>query len=1044
MPLLSKLQEKVKKTSRVTKVSLKKHFLCNRKKMSFTLKISWFIIFTKKCFLICIIINFNIHLDIIHSLINRFNPLKLYYYGYVFYPPPPVFVAYHKKTSLKKIFFIVFALFSFAVFSQNRQDYYVVAKSGFSLMPLQQTTNQDETLTLDFENNNFESYINSKPVYYFQKAFPTASTPYLQRVFKITLNNETYLQELIERDEIENVYLTGNGEPLYIPNDFQFISNRASSSMELINSSLAWNITQGDSNIIIGIVDTYFETDHEDLTNQILQNFDNNPSGNPHGTLVAGMAAAQTDNNLGISSIGFNSKLITMANGSNMTQVLLLSQIPGVKVINMSWKTPGCNSNPVDAMVCEEIWTGSGGFPPVVLIAAGGNGPNGGNSCGTDGNGYLYPAAYKHTIAVGAISHLFPIGTNDTDLGESNWKDVIPNIIDNSTTTSSLNDKIDIFAPGFYLYCTALNNSYQLRAVNSAEYGAGTSLASPIVAGTVALMFAVNPSLTPDDVREILLNTAENISLIPQNSPYIGYLSPNTGRLNAYRAVLIAKCMANPTQGLDLAIQNSNLDTFAEPDITTEYLWRSEDIWVRNQDDGKLIDVHQNPEYSPTQPNYVYVRVTNNSCETSTDTDLLKLYWAKANTSLSWPQHWDGSLFINDPITNQDILMGDEVGTLAIPSLSPGESKIIEFEWVVPNPEDYENINVNPWHFCLLSRIVSVDDPMTYLEGTAINQNVKNNNNIAWKNTTVVDLLPNTPSPIGGVIAVGNPTSLTNTYSLEFIKETSETGKPIYDEAEITIEMDDVLYNAWVRGGKSGQNFDSTKTAYKKIVTGNNTVLSNIIFNPNEMGTLNLTFNFLTKEITEKSEFIYHVVQRDNTNEIIGGETYEIRKKPRPSFDADAGNDAEINKNENVTITAAQINEAAIYNWYDPEGNLIYTGANLTVSPNVTQTYKLEIISDIDGYKDYDEVEVTVNPYQIESLVPNPASNFVNVNYTADEAISAYIMIVDTNSGTSNNYILDITEFTTIIDISNYPSGLYSVALVCEGTIVDSSLLIKQ
>jgi len=487
--------------------------------------------------------------------------------------------------------------------------------------------------------------------------------------------------------------------------------------------------------------------------NQIIQNIDSNPSNDHHGTKVAGMVAAQTDNNLGIASIGYNIKMITQANGLNTNQMLLLSQIPGVKILNGSW-TDSCSFSPINAEVYAEIWNNG-----VTVFFAAGNG----TTCGGPNN-YVYPAAYDHTIAVSALGHLFPIGTNDPVFGMTHWKDVHERVIGDPTSTAQHNDKVDICAPGFYITTTNNGNIYGVSAVNSP----GTSLSSPMVAGVAGLMLSVNPNLTPNQIRDILNDTAEDIYQIPENAPYIGLLG--SGRVNAYRAVIQSKCLINPSSELDLITRNSNSDNGIEPDITTEYLWRSEDIWVRNQDDGKLIDVHQNPEYSPTQPNYVYVRVTNNSCETSTGADLLKLYWAKANTSLSWPQHWDGSLFINDPITNQDILMGDEVGTLAIPSLSPGESKIIEFEWVVPNPEDYENINVNPWHFCLLSRIVSVDDSMTYLEGTSINQNVKNNNNIAWKNTTVVDLLPNTPSPIGGVIAVGNPTSLTNTYSLEFIK----------------------------------------------------------------------------------------------------------------------------------------------------------------------------------------------------------------------------------------------------------------------------------
>jgi hypothetical protein len=180
------------------------------------------------------------------------------------------------------------------------------------------------------------------------------------------------------------------------------------------------------------------------------------------------------------------------------------------------------------------------------------------------------------------------------------------------------------------------------------------------------------------------------------------------------------------------------------------------------------------------------------------------------------------------------------------------------------------------------------------------------------------------------------------------------------------------------------------------------------------------------------------------SNEVVGGETYEIRRQPRSLFTAEAGGDELVDKNEVVTISAAQINESAIYNWYDPEGNLIHTGKDLTITASITKKYRLEIVSDKDGYKDYDEVEIKVNPFKLESLVPNPASNQVTINYDAELAVSAYIMLFDNEQGTSNNYILDPLESNFILDISSYEAGQYTIALVCDGEIQNAKILVKQ
>lgn len=678
----------------------------------------------------------------------------------------------------------------------------------------------------------------------------------------------------------------------------------------------------------------------------------------------------------------------------------------------------------------------------VLIVACAGNGPGSPASCG-DGHGYAYPASYESTISVTSVGSRFPIGyyhnlvdpTTGNLYWHRSWKDCHAGKPDFGEGGHTHNDKVDVTAPGILVLGITDNydeypSGYNLKI--------GTSISTPFVTALASLIFSVNPTLTPSEVKNIIKSTADDVYHIPYNQQYIGLLG--TGRINAFRAVKTADCMVNPSTELDLAMQNSKLDYFVEPDINTAHPWNSEDIWVRNQNDGHNVDVHQNPEYDLNNPNYVYVRVTNNSCSISSGNDLLHLYWAKANTSLNWPDYWDGTISING------VSMGSQLGSVTIPPLGIGETKILEFEWNVPNPEDYVGINSNPWHFCLLARIDSVDDPMTFAEGEFITQNVLNNNNIAWKNTTVVDIFPNSPNPvlIGGTIAVSNPFLNQRTFTLELQSDQGELGKALYDEAEITIALDDILYKAWNDGGNTKFETEEIKPKILKV-TGGNAKIDNLILEPGALGTAFVAFNFLTKELTAKQDYTYHIFQTDvKTGQVMGGETFNVRKHQRDSFSAEAGNDKNIEKNESVTLSAGVINENASYNWYDPEGNLIYSGTNLTVTPEITKTYKLEVVSNIDGFKDYDEVQITVNNYRIESLIPNPASNQIIINYLTDGAVSAYLMVVNINTANSDNYILDVNQSNVNIDVSAYPSGLYNVLLVCDGEIQNSKTLIKQ
>ncbi|GER59043.1 hypothetical protein ULMA_11510 [Patiriisocius marinus] len=902
-------------------------------------------------------------------------------------------------------------------------------------------------------NNNFATKLNSKNLFEFKQLYPTAETPRLKRVYLIALEKNSPINDVRQSVEVNkfNLIIEDNQDVLLnqnftaIPDDYiDIITGGRSTSLDLIKAPLAWTVTTGDPNTLVGVVDTNINNNHEDL-GQIHDNIIINQNNVNHGLGVTSAINANTGNNLGMASLGYDLSVVfatafsdsnsTISRASLINGLLQLSQYPGVRVINCSWifSENSPFKEDLDEVIAEVEDNG------VLVVAGAGN---------SNSNTYYYPASYDSTISVTSVGSRVPIGEDHnltdpygTPFWWSSWQDCHAGRPEYGQGGHTRNDKVDVTAPG--ILTLAATEDYAVYPMGY-SLNVGTSGATPYVTALAGLLFSINPNFTPAEVKDIIKDTADDIYYIPYNQQYLGLIG--TGRINAFRAVKTADCIVNPKPGLDLAMQNSEIDLLMEPDIETDFVWRSKDIFVRNQDDGDLISVHQNPEYSDNLPNFVYVRITNNSCITSDGTDNLRLYWAKANTELTWPLHWTGDLYITDPVTNQDILMGNEVGVMTIPILEPGESKLIKFTWNdMPNPDDYENINPNKWHFCFLGRIDTHNDPMTFSEGTSITENVMNNNNIAWKNTTVVDIASDVTSDISGVIGVGNSTSSSKSSYLEFVTDTISGIKPLYEAAEIIVQMDNSILDSWENGGSLSVNFSEDKTPNNKIVNNQKANLNNIILPPNSYSAINISFNFLTDKKDETQNYTFHVIQRDSNNdEIIGGETYVINKYPRPNFQAEAGNNKEIDKDESVTISAAQINEAAQYNWYDPEGNLIYTGENLTVSPNVTKTYTLEIISDSDGYKDYDEVKIKVNPYKIESLAPNPSNSTVSINYIADEATSAYIMVVGTNNNTSNNYIIDPSLTTINLDVTNYENGIYAIALVCDGEIVSSKYLYKN
>lgn len=679
-----------------------------------------------------------------------------------------------------------------------------------------------------------------------------------------------------------------------------------------------------------------------------------------------------------------------------------------------------CSPNNVDGLVIQEIWDNG-----VLPVFAAGNGVQ----CGGPAN-YLYPQAYGNSVVVTSVGHTDEYDIQYTGSQNVRKKDV-HQFYDGANSGNMIThhhyDKVDISAPGYGVVIGVGTNSY------FASYG--TSNAAPIVSGAAALVFSLNPNLSPTQVENILKSTADNIYWIPENAPYQGLLG--TGRLNAFRAVKETKCMTETNPVVNFMIKDSKQDIGDEPNNNTQYMWTSSDIFVRNQNDGKLVPVHQNPTYDGINPNYIYVRVTNIGCQTSSGNDSVSINWAKAGTSLNYPEYWDGTIIQNG------VVFGGSVGSGVIPILKPGQEALVEIPWNIPNPQNYAQINPEPWHFCLLAKINSADDPLSSPMTPNPNIMVKNNNNLAWKNVTVVNI-GGTSTVLGGAIAVINPHNIIKNYDLEFIKEDIETGRPIYEEAEVGIKMDDVLLAAWKRGGELSTNTVNTNSENKKIATENNVLIKNIRLNPKELGTLFLSFNFLTEEATSKEKYRYHVIQRDSdTGEIMGGETYEIRKQERPLFMANAGNNIVADKNENITLNAADINETATYNWYDENGNLVFTGKSFTVSQEVTTKYKLEVVT-LDGFKDYSEIEVKITPYKFINMAPNPAHSQILLQYDIQNSNSAYFIIAGLNNSISNNYIINTSTSQHTVDVTNYPVGQYTVVLVVDGKVISSKNLIKN
>ena len=233
-----------------------------------------------------------------------------------------------------------------------------------------------------------------------------------------------------------------------------------------IGSYAAWDKSLGQSLIRIAIVDPPFQMDHPDLAAHTVPGWDavaNQPitasSGIHHSTFGAGMAAAVIGNGLGVAGAGNCELLPININGftSEMCNAVYWAVTNGVRVVNISWT--GADSDALNAAGTYLRLNARG-----ILAMPGLNGP-----------GFVnYP--------------------NQPDI----WCISMTDAADNQQSANGYH--IDFAAPGWQVFSTTTNSGY--------AFDSGTSYATPLFCGVVAVLFSINPTLGPDEVIDLLKSTA--------------------------------------------------------------------------------------------------------------------------------------------------------------------------------------------------------------------------------------------------------------------------------------------------------------------------------------------------------------------------------------------------------------------------------------------------------------------------------------------------------------------------------------------------------
>jgi len=463
------------------------------------------------------------------------------------------------------------------------------------------TKKKEKIINNQFSNKKLNQLFQSRNTQSINTITAKSENEFFLVRFKENINLEQVKSEINHHTEIAYTQYNFINQLYRIPNDPYYSSQ--STVAQMMKLPFAWAHNTGSHQVFVGIIDSGYNFDHPDLQTNLFVNSgeipdngidddengyiddyhgwdfvdapnmngigdylgrDNNANDeNFHGTHVAGIIGADTNNNTGIAGTAWNVSLMPVRAGfrtsdgqgyledDDAAAAIIYAADMGCHVLNLSWGDR--NYSPIIEDACNyAISKGT------IIVASAGNTPEPVVS---------YPARLNNVISVGAV-----------------------NASEQLASFSSYGPDLDIVAPGQEIVSTYNNdNPYFAQS--------GTSMAAPFVTGAVALLLSQNPTLTYLDVRARLQASAKDLGISGFDNVF------GAGMLDVQKLLSItAVHQINVSYPEDRAYLNSEFDltgTIDSPDFFRYSIMYTDKVNPASTD-WKDITTHQNT------PGFVY------------------------------------------------------------------------------------------------------------------------------------------------------------------------------------------------------------------------------------------------------------------------------------------------------------------------------------------------------------------------------------------------------------------------------------------------------
>lgn len=455
--------------------------------------------------------------------------------------------------------------------------------------------------------------------------------------------------------------------------------------------------------------------------------------------------------------------------------------------------------------------------------------------------------------------------------------------------------------------------------------------------------------------------------------------------------------------------------------------WTNRDIWLRNQDDGMVNLEHESPHVTEDDATvYVYTMIKNRGVKAYSDKSVrLVTRWAKSSLVLS-RESWYGTL-------TGDVIGGEVYRDYIRKTIAPCDSVIIRQPFTFTG-EALDNAMEDGFKICLLSALTDR----------------KESASLPGNDLGVV------PVWDSDRFAQRNQYRMLTKMQMEFIRTFPTAQKEmnlsliVYNDADpsaceenaldVKLKVPDSMVGQVSMKGCTASRIDP----HMITIADRCSAIQNFTLYPEDLDSIGIsaTVRGDCDIIVPLKRSVNVAVFDEGSGEIIGGEQFDFIVNPRPKIDPQI--DKILESGGKVKLTAKNVSEDAVYEWYDKDGNLVGKGKELTLGPTAASgEYTLRVVAVKDNVANSATVNVEQRPLIKDIEVTNPGKVRVDFNYPVPENVSARVSSPTGNTSVEE-YMIDSGATQVTFHITNQMSDIMQMSIAENGKVIETRKIIMK